>query len=184
MRISSILSPAGTTPSHRPELQLPQETARFLQRRKDFPQCAGSIVPSAEPRSALRPNRCCKSSSALCRLQRIHAKLRVIGFIAPAMTVLGPVIDKQKNTRHRETFYQAIEKCLRFAVDPMQVLKDNQQRLPLSSHGSAPALPRRRVRRRRCWGSIARYRSVALDNVFEFRQCRRRMNFVGQRPKQ
>ena len=58
------------------------------------------------------------------RLQRVDAKLRVIGFIAPAMTVLGPVIDQQKNTCQRETFYEAIEKCLRFAVDPMQVLKN------------------------------------------------------------
>ena len=59
------------------------------------------------------------------RLQRIHAKLRVIGFVAPTMTVLGPVIDEQKDTRQRQTFDQAIKKCLGFAVDPMQVFKNN-----------------------------------------------------------
>ena len=48
------------------------------------------------------------------------------------MAVLKPVIDQQKNTRRRQALYKAIEKGLRFAVDPMQVLNHQQDRLLLA----------------------------------------------------
>src|SRR5215468_2713209 len=99
------------------------------------------------------------------------------------MTVLGSVIDQQNNTHHRQTFYEAIEKRLGFAVDPMQVLKNDQQGLPLALTDEHPlyriqgvTTPLLRVH------PEVSFRRV--NKLFELRPWRRRMNFVAQRPEQ
>src|SRR5262249_38176988 len=99
------------------------------------------------------------------------------------MAVLGPVIHQQNNPRHRQTFYEAIEKRLRLAVDPMQILKDDQQGLPLALTDEHPLyrLEGRTTSLLRVHPEVS-FRRVY--HLFELRPWRRRMNLVGQRPEQ
>src|SRR5215470_8744748 len=99
------------------------------------------------------------------------------------MTVFGSVIDQQKNPRHRQTFYEAIEKRLRLAVDPMQVLKNNQQGLALTLTDEHP-LYRVKSKMTPLLGVHPQVSFRRINNLFELRQRRRRMNFGAQRPEQ
>ena len=65
-------------------------------------------------------------------LQRIQAQLRVVGLAPPAVLVLGAVIDQEQEPRRRQALDQAIQQGLCFGIDPVQVLKDQQQRLHLA----------------------------------------------------
>src|SRR5215471_13329761 len=67
--------------------------------------------------------------SRACGLQWINANLSVIGFVRPVMTITGSIIDEEQNSSHRQTFDQTIEESLRFIVNPMEVLKNDEQRL-------------------------------------------------------
>src|SRR5262249_55413602 len=99
------------------------------------------------------------------------------------MTVFGPVIDEQKNTCQRKTFYQAIEKCLSFAVDPMQVLKNQYSWLPLALTDEHPLYRLEGVSTPLLW----LHRKVSfhlVGNVFGLHACCRRMNFVRQRAQE
>src|SRR5215467_6452354 len=99
------------------------------------------------------------------------------------MAVLGPVIDQQNNPRQRQTFYEAIEKRLGFAVDPMQVLKDDQQGLPLALADEHP-LDRLEGITTPLLGVHPAVSFRRVYHLFELRPWRRRMNLVGQRPEQ
>src|SRR5215472_18473016 len=99
------------------------------------------------------------------------------------MAVLRAVIDQQKNMRHRETFNQAIEKGLGFGVDPMQVSKDDDQRLPLSLTDEHPLY---RVQSKTT--SLLRvHRHVSfrrIDHILGLCQSCGQMNVLGQYPEQ
>src|SRR5438128_11460703 len=66
------------------------------------------------------------------RGQRIKSKLRVERFTAPVVLVLRAVIDQQQEMRRRETLDQAVEQGLRFRINPVQVLEDQQHWLGLA----------------------------------------------------
>ena len=67
-----------------------------------------------------------------CWLQRVQAQLRVVGLAPPAVLVLGAVIDQEQEPRRRQALDQAIQQGLGFGIDPVQILKDQQQRLHLA----------------------------------------------------
>ena len=48
------------------------------------------------------------------------------------MLVLGPVVDEQEDSGRGQTLDQAVEQGLRLGIDPVQVLEDHEQRLPLA----------------------------------------------------
>ena len=73
-----------------------------------------------------------RSSSALSAGERIDAELAVVGLAAPAVRVLGPVVDEQEDPRGRQALDQGVEQRLGLAVDPVEVLEDQQQRLHLA----------------------------------------------------
>ena len=92
--------------------------------------------------------------------ERVEAQLRVVGLAAPAVLVLGAVIDQEQEPRRRQALDQAIEQRLRLGIDPVQILKDQQQRLHLAFpdqqalervQGAPAAL--RRVERQEGWSS-------------------------------
>src|SRR5262245_3508365 len=96
------------------------------------------------------------------------------------MTVLEPVIDQQNNPRQRQTFYEAIEKRLGFAVDPMEVLKDDQQGLPLALTDEHP-LYRIEGITTPLLGVHTEVSFRLVDQLSKLRPSRRRMKFVCQR---
>ena len=66
------------------------------------------------------------------RGQRVEPQLRVVGLAAPAVLVLGPVVDQQQQAGGGQALHQAIEQGLGLGIDPVQVLKHQQQRLHLA----------------------------------------------------
>ena len=78
------------------------------------------------------PRRACKKLVRTHRRQRVEPQLRVVGLAAPAVLVLGPIIDQQQQPGRGQALDQAVEQGLRLGIDPVQVLKDQQQRLHLA----------------------------------------------------
>ena len=64
--------------------------------------------------------------------QGVEPKLRVAGLAAPAMHVLGAVVDEEEHPGRRQALDQAVQDGLGLAVDPVEVLEDDEQRLDLS----------------------------------------------------
>ena len=77
------------------------------------------------------------------RRQRVEPELRVVGLAAPAVLVLRAVVDQQQQAGRRQALDQAVEQGLGLGIDPVQVLKDQQQRLHLT-FAQQQALERRR----------------------------------------
>ena len=48
------------------------------------------------------------------------------------MLVLRPVIDEEEKSRGRQALRQAVQKRLRFGVDPVEVLEDHAEGLQLA----------------------------------------------------
>ena len=67
-----------------------------------------------------------------CRLERSDAQLRVVGPVAPVVSIFGPVIDQQQHATGVHAFGQGIEQRLGLAVDPVQVVQHEAKRLPLA----------------------------------------------------
>ena len=66
------------------------------------------------------------------RRQRVEPQLRVVGLAAPAVLVLGAVVDQEQQPGGRQTLDQAVEQRLRLGIDPVQVFEDQEQRLHLA----------------------------------------------------
>ena len=64
--------------------------------------------------------------------QRVEPQLRVVGLAAPAVLVLRAIVDQQQQAGRGQALDQAVEQGLRLGVDPVQVFKDQQQRLHLA----------------------------------------------------
>jgi hypothetical protein len=62
----------------------------------------------------------------------VEPELRVGGFAAPAVLILRAVVDQEEDPRSRQALDQHIERGLRLRIDPVQVFKDQQQRLHLA----------------------------------------------------
>jgi hypothetical protein len=56
--------------------------------------------------------------------ERVESELRVEGFAAPAVLILGAVINQQQHPGGRQAVDQRIEHGLRLAIDPVQVFED------------------------------------------------------------
>ena len=63
------------------------------------------------------------------RLKRIDAQLRVVSPASPAVPIFGPVVDQQQHATGGHALNQAVEQCLGFAVDPMQIFEHQGERL-------------------------------------------------------
>jgi hypothetical protein len=64
--------------------------------------------------------------------QRIDAELAVIGLAIPAVAEFRAVAYEQEQLRRRQAVHEAVQERLRHAVDPVQVLEDQHQRLHLA----------------------------------------------------
>jgi hypothetical protein len=59
-------------------------------------------------------------------------ELAVVGLAAPAVLVLGAVVDEEQEARRGQAVDEAIEQGLGLTVDPVQVLEDHHQGLDLA----------------------------------------------------
>jgi hypothetical protein len=64
--------------------------------------------------------------------ERVGPQLGVVGLASPAMGVLRSVVHEQQHAGARQALHHGIQEALRFRIDPMQVLKDQQQSLRLA----------------------------------------------------
>ena len=78
------------------------------------------------------PQQRLKNGVGARRRQRIEPQLRVVGLAAPAVLILGPVVDQQQEPSRGQALHQGIEQGLGLRVDPVQVFEDQQQRLHLA----------------------------------------------------
>jgi hypothetical protein len=85
------------------------------------------------------------------RWQGIQPELAVIGLTAPGMAVLGAIVDEDQKAHCRQALDRSVQQSLRLAINPMQVLKDqddgllarfSQQQLPKRVKGAVAALYR------------------------------------------
>jgi hypothetical protein len=67
-----------------------------------------------------------------CRLERVDAQLRVMCPAAPPVAILRAVVDEQEDATGGHALHQADEQRLGLAVDLVQVLEDQGERLPLA----------------------------------------------------
>src|SRR4029453_2339175 len=66
------------------------------------------------------------------RRQRSEPQLRIGGRAAPAVLILGAVIDQEQELRCRYALDEAVEQGLGLGIHPVQVFKDQEQRLHLA----------------------------------------------------
>jgi hypothetical protein len=82
--------------------------------------------PSIVPQEALQPG------LGTPRGERVEPELGVVGFLAPAVLILGAVVDEQEHAGSGEALYQTIEELLSLGGNPVQILDDQQERLRLA----------------------------------------------------
>jgi hypothetical protein len=89
--------------------------------------------------------------------QGVEPELGVVGLAAPAMRVLGAVVHEEEHPGGRQALNQAVQERLGLAVDPVEVLEDDEQRLDLAlaqeetlDRFQGPLTALRRVERRPC----------------------------------
>ena len=87
-----------------------------------FERLQTSIVPKQTPEEDLDVR----------RRQRVEPKLGVVGLRAPAVLILGAVVDQQEHADGGQALHQAIEERLGLRVDPVEVLEGQQERLHLA----------------------------------------------------
>ena len=78
------------------------------------------------------PSSACRNASALAGGSGSSRSLRVVRLAAPAVLVLRAVVDQQQELGRGQALDQAVEEGLGLGIDPVQVLKDQQQRLHLA----------------------------------------------------
>src|SRR5204863_1380732 len=64
--------------------------------------------------------------------ERIDPQLRVVAPAAPGVLVLGAIVDEQQDARRRQALDEVVEKRLGLAVDPVQILEEQHDRLDLA----------------------------------------------------
>src|SRR5262249_16142782 len=74
----------------------------------------------------------CQELVSIFHRKRIDAQLRIERLAAPAVVVLGPVVDHEENPGGREAGNQSVEKCLCLRVDPVEIFQHEHDRLFLA----------------------------------------------------
>jgi hypothetical protein len=121
------------------------------------------------------------------RRQRVKSQLCVIGLAAPAVLVLGTVVDEQQELGRGKTRDQAVKQGLSLGVDPVQILADQKQGLHLAfaqqhalerREGALAALGGIKLAERAIVGQDVQEREQRWDHVLEGRV--QRQDLPGQ----
>ena len=65
-------------------------------------------------------------------MQGVEPDAGIVGLAAPAVRVLGPIVDEERDAGEGQAFHEAVEEGLRLAVHPLQILEGDEQRLDLA----------------------------------------------------
>jgi hypothetical protein len=61
--------------------------------------------------------------------QRVEAELTVVGLAAPAVLILGAIVDQEAQPGCREARDEGVEEHLSLGVDPVEILEHEEHRL-------------------------------------------------------
>ena len=89
-------------------------------------EAGGATVPVTSPLVAQQKG---QEILPLPLCQWREPELGVIRLLPPLLAIFRPIVHQQQNPGTGHTLTQGIEKSLRLTVDPMQVFKDQDQRL-------------------------------------------------------
>jgi hypothetical protein len=73
-----------------------------------------------------------KQCLSTCWRERVEPQLRIVGLAAPAVPVLGAIVDQQEEADRGQALNEAVEQRLGFGIDPVQIFTDEQHRLHLT----------------------------------------------------
>ena len=126
------LGPGDRRPG--PPTSTPVSTrVRTLSSRKKGLPCVRAIRSGVRgARLGVLPQQRLEQASALAGGSGSSRSWRVRRLTAPAVLVLGAVVDQEQQPGRREALDQAIQHGLRLGVNPVQVFEDQQQRLHLA----------------------------------------------------
>jgi hypothetical protein len=110
---------------------LHQGVHTFLQ-KKGIALGAGDQEPGESPQPGIVPQERLEQAVRARLGQGVEPELGIVRFTAPAVLILRAVVNQQQHPGGRQALHQHIEDGLRLAVDPVQVFKDQEQRLHLA----------------------------------------------------
>src|SRR5262245_32839207 len=64
--------------------------------------------------------------------QRVQTQQRVVGLVTPGMLVLWSIVHQQQQRRREQAVHKAVQQGLGLGVNPVQIFKDQEQRLHLT----------------------------------------------------
>ena len=156
-------------------------------RKNGFPRFTRSCLSGARPGSS--PRSASSRSPALSTRERVQPQLTVGCLATPAVLVLGPVVHEEQQAGRAQALDEAVEEGLSLAVDPVEILDDqeegllsrfSQQQPPHGVERALATLPRveraatrRRPRARRAAASSAG--SVGFKPAVEGEQLARHL---------
>src|SRR5262249_51976783 len=121
------------------------------------------------PQAGVSAQQCLEECIRTGRRQGVEPELAVIRLAAPAMLELRTVVDEQEESGHRQALGQAVQPRLRRRGDPVQVLTDQEQRLPLACVQEEALEPIKRALAP-LWGIKRQERAVRGQDVQEGEQ--------------
>src|SRR5262245_45818611 len=118
-------------PLTRQDLRLHQSPHTLLkEERVPFRPLDQQALEGLEPRIA--PEKGLQQLTGAFGGQGVDAELPVVRLSAPAVLILGPVVDEQQQTCRWQTFHKVVEQRLGLGIDPVEILEQDQERLYLA----------------------------------------------------
>ena len=109
-----------------------EQTAHTLKSSSAYIGAAGMAKLCEQLQTSIVPQQALEHDLGACRGQRVEPELNVVGLIAPAVLVLGAVVDQEEQAGSGQALHQAIEERLSLGIDPMEVLEHQHQGLHLA----------------------------------------------------
>ena len=109
-------------------------------RKRGFP---GSLdqAPLEELQARVGAEQGLEEGGGLCGRQGVNAQLRIIGLPTPMVLILRPIADEQEKLGARQTLDQRVEDALSSGVEPVEILKDEEEGLESDSPTAVDASP-------------------------------------------
>ena len=101
----------------------------FHEERRAFGLLKNELLLEVAAASRHVPSSTSRNSSASALAKRRKPQLRVIRLLPPLMAILGTIVHQQQDLGRGHALTEHVRKPLRLAIDPVQVLKDQDQRL-------------------------------------------------------
>ena len=129
---SAAAAPGDRRPASPTSTPVSTRVRTLSSRKKGLPSVRAISSCLSGARLGSSPSRACEECLGAGRGQRVEPQLRVVGLAAPAVLVLRAIVDQEQEPGRGQALDQAVEQGLRLGIDPVQILKDQQQGLHLA----------------------------------------------------